>query len=206
MKLQVTSLDNQAQGSIDLADEVFGLPARTDILQRAVVWQLAKRRQGTHKTKSIGEVHGTTKKMYRQKGTGRARHGHRKANLFRGGYKAHGPVVRSHELDLPKKVRKLALKTALSVKAADGRLVVLEAAKLGEAKTRELRRRVDALGWQAPLVIDGKELDLNFSRAARNLPDVDVLVADGANVYDILRCGTLVLTRQAVQELEARLK
>jgi len=206
MKLQVTSLDNQQQGSIELADEVFGLPARPDILQRAVVWQLAKRRQGTHKTKSIGEVHGTTKKMYRQKGTGRARHGHRKANLFRGGYKAHGPVVRSHELDLPKKVRKLALKTALSAKAADGRLVVLEAATLGEAKTRELRRRVDALGWQAPLVIDGKEIDQNFGRAARNLPDVDVLVADGANVYDILRCGTLVLTRKAVQELEARLK
>ncbi|MSP82795.1 MAG: 50S ribosomal protein L4 [Alphaproteobacteria bacterium] len=206
MKIDVTSLDNQAVGSVELADEVFGLPARHDILHRMVVWQLAKRRGGNHKTKSINEVNGSGRKIYKQKGTGRARHGHKKANLFRGGYVAHGPVVRSHATGLPKKVRKLALKTALSAKVSDGTLVVLDQAILSVPKTKELRRRLDALGWRKPLVIDGADFDGNFVRAAANLRDVDVLSADGANVYDILRCGTLVLTRRAVEHLEARLK
>lgn len=206
MKLDVLTLDNEKAGTIELADEVFGAAARPDLVQRTIVWQLAKRRAGTHKSQSMGDVGYSTRKIYRQKGTGRARHGSRKANMFRKGYKAHGPVVRDHGFDLPKKVRKAALRSALSAKAADGRLVVLEAAKLAEAKTRELRRRVDALGWRAALVIDGAAPDVNFARAARNLPDVDVLPAIGANVYDILRCGTLVLTREAVAALEARLK
>ncbi|MEX2648312.1 MAG: 50S ribosomal protein L4 [Alphaproteobacteria bacterium] len=206
MKLDVMSIDNQAAGSIELADEVFGAPVRPDLLHRVIVWQLAKRRAGTRKTKTLGEINYSTRKIYRQKGTGRARHGHRKANQFRKGYKAHGPVVRNHAIDLPKKVRKLALRSALSAKAADGRLVVLEAARIAEPKTRELRRRVDALGWRAPLIIDAAGTDTNFLRAARNLPDVDVLPAIGANVYDIVRCGTLVLTLGAVAELEARLR
>lgn len=206
MKLDVMSIDNQAAGSIELADEVFGAPVRPDLLHRVIVWQLAKRRAGTRKTKTLGEISYSTRKIYRQKGTGRARHGHRKANQFRKGYKAHGPVVRDHAIDLPKKVRKLALRSALSAKAADGRLVVLDAARIAEPKTRELRRRVDALGWRAPLIIDAAGIDVNFLRAARNLPDVDVLPAIGANVYDIVRCGTLVLTLGAVAELEARLK
>ena len=206
MKLDVLTLDNEKAGTIELADDVFGAAARPDLMHRTIVWQLAKRRAGTHKTQSMGEVGYSTRKIYRQKGTGRARHGSRKANMFRKGYKAHGPVVRDHGFGLPKKVRKAALRSALSAKAADGRLVVLEAAKLAEAKTRELRRRVDALGWRAALVIDGAAPDANFARAARNLPDVDVLPAIGANVYDILRCGTLVLTREAVAALEARLK
>jgi large subunit ribosomal protein L4 len=206
MKINVTSLDNRAVGTVELADEVFGVAPRADILHRAVVWQLAKRRAGTHKTKSINEVAGSTRKIYRQKGTGRARHGHRKANQFRGGYIAHGPVVRSHATELPKKVRKLALKAALSSKAADGALVVLDAAALPAPKTKELRRRIDALGWTSALVVDGGAFETNFARAAANLPDVDLLPAAGANVYDILRCGTLVLTRSAVEALEARLK
>jgi len=206
MKLDVMSIDNQQAGTIELADDVFGAVVRTDLLQRVVVWQLAKRRAGTHKSQSMGDVNYSTRKIYRQKGTGRARHGSRKANMFRKGYKAHGPVPREHATDLPKKVRKAALRVALSSKAADGRLVVLDAAKLGAPKTAELRKRLDALGWSAPLVIDGAALDTNFALAARNLPDVDVLPAAGANVYDILRCGTLVLTRGAVAELEARLK
>ncbi len=206
MKIDVTSLDNQAAGDVELADDVFGLPARPDLLHRAVVWQLAKRRSGNHKTKSINEVNGSGRKIYKQKGTGRARHGHKKANQFRGGYIAHGPVVRSHATELPKKVRKLALKIALSAKVAGGELVVLDAATLAQPKTKELRRRVDALGWRSALVIDGTEIDVNFARAAANLPDVDVLPIEGANVYDILRCGTLVLTRRAVEQLEARLK
>jgi len=206
MKLDVLSIDNQAAGSIELADEVFGAPIRPDLLHRVVVWQLAKRRAGTRKTKTLGEISYSTRKIYRQKGTGRARHGHRKANQFRKGYKAHGPVVRDHAIGLPKEVRKLALRSALSAKAADGRLVVLDAARIAEPKTRELRRRVDALGWRTPLIIDAAGIDANFLRAARNLPDVDVLPAIGANVYDIVRCGTLVLTLGAVAELEARLK
>ena len=206
MKCKVISLDNRSAGSIELDDEVFGLPVRKDILQRMVNWQLAKRRAGTHKTKGLSEVRGSTRKPYRQKGTGRARVGTRRAPQHRGGAVIFGPVVRSHDFKLPKKVRRLALKTALSSKQADGKLVVLEVAKLDEAKTQELAKRLDALGWSSALIIDGPELNQNFVRAAANLPQVDLLPQQGANVYDILRRDTLVLTRDAVQHLEARLK
>jgi large subunit ribosomal protein L4 len=206
MKLATTSLDNKEVGSIDLAEEVFGLPVRRDILARMVNWQLAKRRAGTHKTKGISDVQGTTKKPWRQKGTGRARQGSLRSPQFRGGAVIFGPVVRSHEFSLQKKVRRLALKTALSAKQAEGKLIVLETAKLAEAKTAALVKRFDKLGWSSVLIIDGPTVDENFARAARNIPGIDVLPQQGANVYDILRRDTLVLTRDAVQQLEARLK
>jgi large subunit ribosomal protein L4 len=206
MKAAVTTLDNKSVGDIELADEVFGLPVRRDILARMVNWQLAKRRAGTHKTKGISDIQGTTKKPWRQKGTGRARQGSLRSPQFRGGAVIFGPVVRSHAFDLQKKVRRLALKTALSAKQAEGKLVVLDAASLKEAKTKSLAKRLEKLGWASVLIIDGPTLDDNFARAARNLPGVDVLPQQGANVYDILRRDTLVLTRDAVQHLEARLK
>jgi large subunit ribosomal protein L4 len=206
MKLSVRNLDNQEVGDIELADEVFGLPVRRDILARVVAWQLAKRRAGTHKTKGIGEISGTTKKPYKQKGTGRARQGSLRSPQFRGGAVIFGPVVRSHEFDLQKKVRRLGLKTALSAKHAEGKLVVIDTAKFDEAKTKALRVRFAALGWESVLIIDGATLDEGFARAARNLPKVDLLPQQGANVYDILRRDTLVLTRDAAQQLEARLK
>ena len=206
MKLSVMDLNNKSVGSIDLAEEIFGLPVRRDILARMVNWQLAKRRAGTHKTKGISDIQGTTKKPYRQKGTGRARQGSLRSPQFRGGAVIFGPVVRSHEFSLQKKVRRLALKTALSAKQAEGKLVVLEAAKLEGAKTKALAERFGKLGWGSVLIIDGPTLDENFARAARNLPQVDVLPQQGANVYDILRRDMLVLTRDAVQHLEARLK
>jgi len=206
MKLTVRNLDNQEVGDIELADEVFGLPVRRDILARVVNWQLAKRRAGTHKTKGISDISGTTKKPYKQKGTGRARQGSLRSPQFRGGAVIFGPVVRSHEFDLQKKVRKLGLKTALSAKQAEGKLIVIDEAKVGDAKTKVLRARFDALGWESVLIIDGAAVDQGFARAARNLPKVDVLPQLGANVYDILRRDTLVLTRDAVQSLEARLK
>jgi large subunit ribosomal protein L4 len=206
VKLAVKTLDNTEAGDIELADEVFGLPIRRDILARMVHWQLAKRRAGTHKTKGISDIQGTTKKPWKQKGTGRARQGSLRSPQFRGGAVIFGPVVRSHEFSLQKKVRRLALKTALSAKQAEGKLVVLEEARLAEAKTRALAERFEKLGWGSVLIIGGAELDENFARAARNLPQVDVLPQQGANVYDILRRDTLVLTRDAVQQLEARLK
>ena len=206
MKLTVRNLDNQEVGDIELADEVFGLPVRRDILARVVNWQLAKRRAGTHKTKGISDISGTSKKPYKQKGTGRARQGSLRSPQFRGGAVIFGPVVRSHEFDLQKKVRRLGLKTALSAKQAEGKLIVIDAAKLDEAKTKALRARFDALGWESVLIIDGAAVDEGFARAARNLPKVDVLPQQGANVYDILRRDTLVLTRDAVQQLEARLE
>jgi len=205
MKLTVRNLDNQEVGDIELAEEVFGLPVRRDILARVVNWQLAKRRAGTHKTKGISDISGTTKKPYKQKGTGRARQGSLRSPQFRGGAVIFGPVVRSHAFDLQKKVRRLGLKTALSAKQAEGKLIVIDEAQLGEAKTRVLRARLDAFGWASVLIIDGA-VNENFARAARNLPRVDVLPQQGANVYDILRRDTLVLTREAVQQLEARLK
>jgi large subunit ribosomal protein L4 len=205
MKLTVRNLDNKEVGDIELAEEVFGLPVRRDILARIVNWQLAKRRAGTHKTKGISEISGTTKKPYRQKGTGRARQGSLRSPQFRGGAVIFGPVVRSHEFGLQKKVRRLGLKTALSAKRAEGRLVVVDEARLDDAKTKALRARFEALGWGSVLIIDGA-VNENFARAARNLPKVDVLAEQGANVYDILRRDTLVLTRAAVQQLEARLK
>ena len=206
MKLAVTSLDSSGAGEIELADEIFGLPVRKDILARMVSYQLAKRRAGTHKAKQIGDVQGTTKKPWKQKGTWRARQGSLRSPQFRGGGVIFGPVVRDHAHDLQKKVRRLALKTALSAKQAEGKLVVLDAAKIDGAKTKALAQRFAALGWRSVLIIDGPELDQNFAKAARNLPRVDVLPQQGANVYDILRCDTLVLTRAAIEHLEARLK
>ena len=206
MKLSVRDLDNQEVGDIELDDAVFGLKVRPDILARVVAWQLAKRRAGTHKAKGVSEISGTTKKPYKQKGTGRARQGSLRSPQFRGGAVIFGPVVRSHAFDLQKKVRRLGLKTALSAKQAEGKLVVIDAAKLDDAKTKALRARFAALGWESVLIIDGAAVDQGFARAARNLPKVDVLPQQGANVYDILRRDTLVLTREAAQQLEARLK
>jgi large subunit ribosomal protein L4 len=197
MKLQVTSLDNKKVGEIDLAEEVFGLPVRKDILARAVNWQLNKRRAGTHKTKGISDIQGTTKKPWRQKGTGSARQGSLRSPQFRGGARIFGPVVRSHETGLPKKVRKLALKTALSSKQADGRLIVIDEVSAAKGKTADLVKKLGKLGWQSVLIIGGAVIDENFKRAASNIPNLDVLPQQGANVYDILR---------AVQHLEARLK
>ncbi len=206
MKCAVTTLDNEQAGEIDLDERVFGLSPRADILARMVNWQLAKRRAGTHKVQGRSDVAGTGQRMYRQKGTGRARHGPPKVSQFRGGGRAFGPLLREHAHKLPKKVRKLALKSALSAKAADGKLVVLDRAKVETPKTGELARKFDALGWFSALVIDGAALDEGFQRAARNIPGVDVLPEQGANVYDILRRETLVLTKDAVAALEARLK
>jgi large subunit ribosomal protein L4 len=206
VKLVVRNLDNEEVGEIELADAVFGLPVRRDILARVVNWQLAKRRAGTHKTKGISEVQGTTKKPYKQKGTGRARQGSLRSPQFRGGARIFGPVVRSHAFDLQKKVRRLGLKTALSAKYGEGKLVVIDAAQLDEGKTKALRARLSVFGWASVLIIDGPVVDPMFARAARNLPQVDVLPQQGANVYDILHRDTLVLTREAVQHLEARLK
>jgi len=205
MKLTVRNLDNQEVGDIELSEAVFGLPVRRDILARVVNWQLSKRRAGTHKTKGISDIRGTTKKPYRQKGTGRARQGSLRSPQFRGGAVIFGPVVRSHEFGLQKKVRRLGLKTALSAKQAEGKLVVVDEARLDDAKTKALRSRFEALGWGSVLIIDGA-VNESFARAARNLPKVDVLPEQGANVYDILRRDTLVLTRAAVQQLEARLR
>ena len=206
MKLPVKSLDNKAAGDIEVADDIFGLPVRKDILARVVQWQLAKRRAGTHKTKGISDISGTTKKPWKQKGTGRARQGSLRSPQFRGGAVIFGPVVRSHEYGIQKKVRRLALKTALSAKQAEGKLVVLDSAKIKDAKTSALAKSFAKLGLASALIIDGATLDEGFARAARNLPGIDVLPQQGANVYDIMRRDTLVLTRDAVQALEARLK
>lgn len=206
MKAVVKNLDNEAVGEIDLDDAVFGVPVRTDLLARMIHWQLAKRRQGTHKTKDVAEVSGTGKKPWRQKGTGRARQGSTRSPQFRGGARIHGPVVRSHAHDLQKKVRKLALRTALSAKAGDDKLIVLEAAVTDSHKTKLLAARFGKLGLSSALIIDGEALDENFARAARNIPKIDVLPQQGANVYDILRRDVLVLTKAAVAQLEARLK
>ena len=206
MKCAVTTLENKKAGEVDLDEAVFGLPARRDLLARMVNWQLARRRAGTHKVQGRSDVKASTRKVARQKGLGRARHGAPSVSQFRGGGMAFGPKPRDHSHDLPKKVRKLALKTALSAKAAEGKLIVLEAAKVKDAKTGALAKKLDKLGWSSVLVIDGAELDQGFARAARNLPGVDVLPQQGANVYDILRRDTLVLTKDAVEALEARLK
>lgn len=206
MKVDVIDLDAKNVGSIDLADEVFGAEVRGDLLHRCVEWQRAKRRAGTHKVKVISEIRGTTAKPYRQKGTGRARQGSLRSPQFRGGATMFGPVVRSHAIKLPKKVRKAAMRSALSAKQAAGALVILNQAKSEEAKTKALAQKLGKLGWGSVLIIDGAELDAGFSRAARNIPGVDVLPSAGANVYDILNRETLVLTRDAVSALEARLK
>lgn len=205
MKVDVITLDNQSAGSVELAEDIFGLDVRGDLLHRVVRWQLAKRQAGTHKTKGISEISGTTKKPYKQKGTGHARQGSLRSPQYRGGATIFGPVVRSHAHDLPKKVRKLGLKTALSAKAKDGKLVVLDTAA-DVAKTKELAAKFKALGWNSVLIIDGEQVNEQFSRAARNIVGIDVLPQQGANVYDILRRDTLVLTKAAVEKLEERLK
>jgi len=206
MKVAVKNLDNKDVGNIDLDEAVFGVASRPDILARMVAWQLAKRRAGTHKTRGISEISGTTAKPWRQKGTGRARSGSVRSPQFRGGATIFGPVVRDHGHKLPKKVRKLALKTALSVKHAEGKLLVLNSTKLDKPKTSDLAKYVSKLGLGRALIIDGAEGNENFGRAAANLRGIDVLPQQGINVYDILRCDTLVLTKDAVSHLEERLK
>ncbi|MEO1492495.1 MAG: 50S ribosomal protein L4 [Pseudomonadota bacterium] len=206
MKTDVINLDAGEAGSVELADEIFGVEPRKDILHRVVRWQLAKRQAGTHKTKSRGETAYSTKKIYRQKGTGGARHGDRGVAQFRKGGTAKGPVPRSHAHDLPKKVRALGLKMALSAKAKGGDLIVVETATLDAPKTKTLAEKVQKLGWSKALVIDGAELNENFARAARNLDAVQVIPGAGANVYDILKHKQLVLTKAGVEALEARLK
>ena len=206
MKVQVLTLDNKKAGEIELDDAIFGIDEiRSDILQRCVTWQLAKRRAGTHKVQTRNENSRTGKKMYKQKGTGGARHGSRRAPQFVGGSRAFGPVVRSHAFDLPKKVRALALKHALSSKAKAGSLVVLDAASVDSPKTAALRERFGGFGWKSALIIAGAEVDNNLKLAARNIPGVDVLPNAGLNVYDVLRRDTLVLTRDAVDAINARL-
>lgn len=205
MKIDVVKLDAGKAGSIDLDDAVFGIEEiRADILQRCVKWQLSRRQAGTHKTKERSEIKRTKKKMYRQKGTGGARHGARSAPIFVGGGVAHGPRVRSHATDLPKKVRALALKHALSSKAGSKRLIILDEARLDAPKTKALSDNLSKLGVANALIIDGETLDENFARAARNIPLVDVLPAQGLNVYDVLRRDTLVLTKAAVEKINER--
>ena len=209
MKLKVIDINNKPQGEIELDDtafnDIFARPVRKDILARVVNWQLAKRRSGNHKTKEIGDVSGTTKKPWAQKGTGRARAGSLRAPQFRGGATIFGPVVRSHAHDLPKKVRTLGLKTALSAKAKEGKLIVLDGVG-SDTKTKDVVKKFEALGWKSVLLIEGPAVTEAFARAARNIPHVDVLPQQGANVYDILRRDTLVLTKDAVQHLVERLK
>ena len=206
MKLNVISLSAGTAGDIDLSDEIFGLEPRADLLHRVVRWQRAKAQQGTHATLGKSDVSYSTKKIYRQKGTGGARHGSRKAPIFRKGGVYKGPVPRSHAFDLPKKVRALGLKHALSAKAASGELVILDNLDFGAAKTAAVAKAVKEQGWKRVLVIDGADVNENFARAARNLEGVDVLPSMGANVYDILKRDTLVITRAGVEALEARLK
>jgi len=204
VKTKVLNLDAKATGEIELNDSIYGLEPRKDLLQRVVVWQLAKRRAGTHKVLTRGEINRTKKKLYKQKGTGQARHGARSAPLFVGGAKAMGPVQHSHEFDLPKKVKALGLRHALSTKAKEGAIVVLDAAKVDSVKTKALAERFGKLGVDSVLVVDG-EFDKNFSLSARNLAHVSLLPAAGLNVYDILKRDKLVLTTAAVKLIEERL-
>jgi large subunit ribosomal protein L4 len=206
MKLDVTTFDGGTAGSVDLDETIFGLEPRPDLLARCVRWQLAKRRAGTHAVKNRADIARTGKKMYKQKGTGNARHGSARVPQFRGGGRAFGPQVRSHEHDLPKKVRALALRHALSVKARGAALIVIDEARLDAVKTKALKDRFGTLGLSNALIIAGAEVEPNFGRAARNIPNIDVLPVQGINVYDILRRDKLVLTREAVDALEARFK
>ncbi len=206
MDMKITTLEGKEAGSVSLSDAIFGLEPRADIVQRCVNWQLAKRQRGTHKAKDRSEIWRTGKKMYAQKGTGGARHGSARVPQFRGGGRAFGPVVRSHAIELPKKVRALALKHALSAKAKDGGLIVVDKIALKEAKTKALAKQFDKLGLRNALIIDGAEIETNFRAAARNIPNIDVLPVQGINVYDIMRRKTLVLTKAALDALEARFK
>ncbi len=204
MELQVTTLDGKTDGSVTLKDDIFGLEVRQDILHRMVRYQQLKAMAGTHKVKHRSEIAYTSKKSIKQKGSGGARHGARHAPQFRGGGRAFGPEVRSHAIDLPKKVRALALKHALSAKAAAGELVVVQTVATKEPKTAALVKQFDALSWSSALIIDGAEVDKNFAHAARNIPQIDVLPVQGINVADILRRHKLVLTKAALEALEAR--
>ncbi|QFU07635.1 50S ribosomal protein L4 [Rhodobacteraceae bacterium THAF1] len=206
MKTDVLTLDGGKNGSVDLNEEIFGLEPRADILHRVVRWQRNNAQQGTHKVKTRSETSYSTKKIYRQKGTGGARHGDRNAPIFRGGGVYKGPTPRSHGHELTKKFRKLGLRHALSAKAREGNLVIIDVAELAEAKTKTLASKVKELGWKRTLVIDGSELNENFATAARNLDSFDVLPSMGANVYDILKRDTLVITKAGIEALEARLK
>lgn len=205
MKAEVIKLDAGSAGEVELNDAIYGLEPRADILHRVVRWQRAKAQAGTHSVLGKSEVSYSTKKIYRQKGTGGARHGSRKAPIFRKGGVYKGPTPRSHAFDLPKKVRALGLKHALSAKAQSGKLVILEAADLAEAKTAMLAKVAKELGWKKVLIIDGAQVNENFAAAARNLDGVDILPSMGANVYDILKRDTLVITRAGIEALEARL-
>lgn len=206
MDIKVTTLDGKASGKVSVSDAVFGLEPRQDLLHRMVRYQLAKRRAGTHDVKNRSEISATTKKMYKQKGTGNARHSTKKAPQFRGGGRAFGPTPRDHGHDLPKKVRSLALKHALSTKQASEQIVVMDDLAVKEAKTSALRGKLAKLGLENALFIGGAELDKNFALAARNVPHVDVLPVQGINVYDILRREKLVLSKSAVEALEERFK
>jgi len=206
MDMKITTLEGKEAGSVNLSDAIFGLEPRADIIQRCVNWQLARRQRGTHKTKARSEIWRPGKKMYGQKGTGGARHGSARVPQFRGGGRAFGPVVRSHAIDLPKKVRALALKHALSSKAKDGGIIVIDKATLDKAKTKALATQFGKLSLANALIIDGAELEANFASAARNIPNIDVLPIQGINVYDIMRRKTLVLTKAALDALEARFK
>ena len=206
MKIDVTSLDGANAGSVELTDAIFGLEPREDLIARMVRYQLAKRRAGTHKVKNRAEIWRTGKKMYKQKGTGGARHGSARVPQFRGGGRAFGPVVRSHAHDLPKKVRALALRHALSAKAKDGGIVVWENASVADGKTKTLKASFEKLGFKSALIIDGAQVEEAFGLAARNIHNIDVLPVQGINVYDILRREKLVLTKAAVEALEARFK
>ena len=206
MKADVITLEAGKAGEIELDDSIFGLEPRADILHRVVRWQRARAQAGTHKVKGRSETSYSTKKIYRQKGTGGARHGDKNAPMFRHGGVYKGPTPRSHAHDLPKKVRALGLRHALSAKAREGALIVLDSAEMAEGKTAALARAAKALGWKRVLVIDGAEVNGNFARAAQNLANVDVLPSMGANVYDILLRDTLVITRAGIEALEARLK
>jgi len=206
MKIDVTSIGGGAAGSLELNDAIFGLDPREDLIARMLRWQLAKRQAGTHKTLGRAEIHRTGKKMYKQKGTGGARHGSARVPQFRGGGRAMGPVLRSHAHGLPKKVRALALKHALSAKLRDGGIIVWDKADLAESKTATLRASFDKASLKSVLIVDGAELQPNFARAARNIPQVDVLPVQGINVYDIIRRDKLVLTVAAIDALEARFK
>ncbi|WP_159590060.1 50S ribosomal protein L4 [Chelativorans xinjiangense] len=206
MELKVTTLAGKDAGKLKLSEEIFGLDPREDILHRVVRWQLAKRQQGSHKTKGRAEIARTGAKMYRQKGTGRARHSSARVPQFRGGGRAHGPVVRSHAHDLPKKVRALGLKHALSAKAKAANIIVIDDLALTDGKTKVLVDNFAKLGLTNALMIGGAEIDAGFKRAAANIPNIDVLPVQGINVYDILRRGTLVLSKAAVEALEERFK
>jgi large subunit ribosomal protein L4 len=206
MKTDIRTIDAGTAGSLDLADHIFGLEPRADILYRVVKWQLDKRRAGTHKSKGRAEINRTGKKFGNQKGSGGARHGSRRSGIFVGGGKSFGPVVRSHETELPKKVRALGLRHALSSKAKASELIILDKAEIAQSKTKALKAAFAGLGLDNALIIDGSEVNAGFVQAARGIPNIDVLPVQGINVYDILRRGKLVLTRAAVEALEARFK